>query len=570
MPTLDKRWVIREPLPSEIEQELGEHSRVLRQLLYNRGITTSEDARRFLEAEQPPETLPSAMLGIPQAVDRLVFALQKQESIAIYGDYDADGVTATALLVRFLENLGAVVQGYIPHRFDEGYGLNKEALTSLKESGVGLVITVDCGIRSPEEAEHAANLGLDLIISDHHHPGGEMPRAFAVINPKQPGDTYPDKNLAGVGLAFKLAAGLEEYLSKQGDILPEPYQAQAFLDLVALGTVADLAPLTGENRALVRQGLLQIQKPTRQGILSLLGASGYHNRRISSSDLGFILGPRLNAAGRLESAMAALKLLLSQDVNEAGKLALELDGNNRDRQDLTRKTQIQAEEILQSELGQSLLLFAAHPDFNAGIVGLVASRLTEQFYRPAIVASIGPETTRASCRSIPEFHITEALDQCAGLMEHHGGHAAAAGFTVKNENVQILVDRLKQIAFEKLGNIDLQPRLEADMDIPLFELRPEILQDIQKLQPTGQGNPQAAFVSRELKVVRSSLVGKEKSHLKMVVTDGRITYDAIAFRQGYWHDSMPPAVDLLYTFEVNEYNGRDYLQLNVRDIKRAI
>jgi single-stranded-DNA-specific exonuclease len=269
----------------------------------------------------------------------------------------------------------------------------------------------------------------------------------------------------------------------------------------------------------------------------------------------------------LDSALSALRLLLSQDIDEAGRLAQELDGQNRKRQEQTLQMQMQAEEIIHSKEDGQYLLFASAPEFNPGLVGLVASRLTEQYYRPAVVASISEEFTRASCRSIPEFHITQALDQCQELLEHHGGHAAAAGFTVSNNNLPELIDRLQQIAREQLASLDLQPSLRADMEIPLHQLHPKLLGHLENFQPTGQGNPAAVFVSRGLRVVRARGVGKDSAHLKLTLSDERITYDGIAFRQGKWLENMPPRLDILYTFEMNEFNGQKNLQLNIQDIK---
>lgn len=562
-----KRWLIHERIPVAIEMALSDYPPVLRQILYNRGYTTSDAARQFLMAEAPENTDPFKISGVSEAVKRIEAAIQNQEQIAIYGDYDADGVTATALLVSFLSGAGAQVQGYIPNRFDEGYGLNNEALKALASEGTSLVITVDCGIRSPEEARYAREIGLDLIISDHHHPGSELPEALAVINPRQEHDNYPEKNLSGVGLAYKLASAIEQSLLAQGDVLPEEHQSANQLDLVALGTIADMVPLIGENRWLVRQGLDRIRKPRRQGLLSLMGAASLRSTSITATDIGFALGPRLNAAGRLDTALTAFRLLTTKNVAEASELAQLLEIQNRERQEITRDIQSRAEQIAVAGTEPGFLLFAADPDFNSGVVGLVASRLTEAHYRPAIVAQKGPEFTRGSCRSIPEFHITEALDLCADLLEHHGGHAAAAGFTVRNEALQELVSRLQVIAENALAECDLSPTLNADMEIPLRDLKPEILDYLEWLQPTGQSNPQAVFVSRGLKIVRSRTVGQDGNHLKFTVTDGFITYDAIAFRMGAWHDKMPDLVDLLYTFETNEYNGRKYLQLNVRDLQ---
>ena len=566
MPQLSKHWLVASPASPEDERELQNYHPILRQILCNRGYTTRSAAGQFLAAASPSGTEPTHMLGVPQAVDRILWAIDHHELIAVYGDYDADGVTATALLTQTLQMLGASVRGYIPNRFDEGYGLNDDALDSLHAEGVRLIITVDCGIRSIQEAVHAGNLGLDLIISDHHHPGSELPEVLAVINPKQPNDGYAEKDLAGVGLAYKLACALLEQAARRGKITGEIVET---LDLVAIGTVADLAPLKGENRALVRAGLECIHRQQRQGLLSLIGVSGLKARAITASDIGFGLGPRLNAAGRLESAQAALSLMLTTDIFEAGHLAQKLEVQNRERQQITREIQADAERMVLAENPDALLLFAARPSYNPGVVGLAASRLVEQYYRPAIVAQKGEEFTRGSCRSIPEFHITEALDQCTELLEHHGGHAAAAGFTVRNQNLPALLERLHAIAAEQLGWQDLRPTLKADVELPLSDLKPDLIGYLNLLQPTGYGNPQAYFVTRDVKVTNSRTVGKENAHLKLTVTDGRITFDAIAFRQGHWQEQMPSRVDLMYTYELNEYNGRSFLQLNVRDLKPA-
>ena len=558
-----RNWEIAALISAEAAQELHGYPPILRQILFNRGYGTHAEARQYLEARPPDIVDPFGMLGISTAARRIEKALFNGERIAIYGDYDVDGVTSTALLYLYLDNLGANVEGYIPNRFDEGYGLNNEALTALKDKGIDLVITVDCGIRSLEEARHARNLGLDLIISDHHHPGAELPEALAVIDPKQTGDTYPEKELAGVGIAYKLAAARDQQLENTKS------PAEDYLDLVALGTVADLAPLVGENRYLVRRGLELMRQPQRQGLLSLMGVAGVTPRRVTASDIGFGLGPRLNAAGRLDEAQAALKLLTTHDVAEASGLAQLLEKQNRERQQITRVIQTQAEEMALERDPEALLLFAVDPDFNSGVVGLAASRLTEKYYRPAIVGQRGDEFTRASCRSIAEFHITKALDQCADLLEHHGGHAAAAGFTVRNENLDELAARLTTLATEKLAQQDLQPTLHADVEIPLSQLGSTLLEYLDWMQPTGYGNHQASFVSRNLRPVRYRTVGKDNAHLKLSVSDGHVTFDAIAFRLGEWANQMPQRIDLLYRFEINEFNGQRTFQLNIRDIQAS-
>jgi single-stranded-DNA-specific exonuclease len=562
---LNKIWQIEPAISPEADAALNNYSPVMRQMLYNRGICTGEDAARYLEFQGALHD-PFGLLGMEASVVRILSAVAAGEKIAVYGDYDVDGVTATALLVQVLRRMGGDVEAYIPDRFEEGYGLNNAALEKLSQAGYKLVVTVDCGIRSPGEARHARELGLDLIISDHHEPKEELPDAFAVINPRQAGDTYPEKNLAGVGLAFKIAQAL-----LQRNPLPG-VQAADWMDLVAVGTVADIVPLGGENRALVKAGLALLRQGARQGLRSLSGAAGFGSSlNLSARDIGFMIGPRLNAAGRLESAMAAFDLLMAATPDAAGPLALQLDDQNRQRQLLTQTMQVEAEALF-DDGDAPLLIFAFKPEFDykvAGLVGLVASRLTETYYRPSIVACQENGFVRASCRSIPEFHITRALDECSDLLVRHGGHAMAAGFTVRQENLAELISCLNAIAARELADRELRPVLTADLELPLIQLRPEILTDLDRLEPTGLGNRSAYFVSRNLLVKRAFQMGKENQHLKLVVSDGRITYDAVAFRMGHLAANLPSRVDLLYSFERNEYNGRVTLQLMVRDLKSS-
>jgi single-stranded-DNA-specific exonuclease len=561
-----KRWQIAPLLTSQAYESLAAFPPILRQVLFNRGYVTDVEARAFLKAETNFNTDPFQMTGMDTAIVRIQRAIDQKEPIAIYGDYDVDGVTATALLVQTLQTLGGDARPYIPNRFDEGYGLNPEALDVLKSDGIKLVITVDCGIRSPDEASHARSIGLDMIISDHHQPAeGDLPVALAVINPKQEGDQYPDKDLAGVGVAYKIA----QALFMTGEDSTENPQLENLLDLVALGTVADLAPLIGENRALVRKGLQKIRETTRQGLFSLAAVSDLPLSRTTTTSIGFVLGPRLNAAGRLESALAAYELLTTSDVRRAGELAQQLNVQNRQRQELTRKIQEEAEAIALAEDPDAHLLFAVHPDFNSGVVGLAAARLVEAYYRPAVVGQVLEVTTRCSCRSIPEFHITRALDQCRDLLVRHGGHAAAAGFTIRNENLEAFKKRLKSIAVEQLGGQDLRQTLNADVEVPLSDLHSELLKHLDYLQPIGYGNPEAVFTTRNVRVTNARAVGSEGKHLKLVVTDGHVTFDAIGFRLGYLQPGLPLKVDLIYTFESNEFNGRTSLQLNLKDVKAA-
>jgi single-stranded-DNA-specific exonuclease len=574
--TQTKRWNVPPLISPEADSALYAFPPILRQILFNRGYATDAEARAYLNAKSNVSTDPFEMKGMRAAIDRIQYAIKQHEPIAIYGDYDVDGVTATALLVQTFQFLNADVRGYIPNRFEEGYGLNNNALDELKADGVKLVITVDCGIRSPNEALHARSIGLDLIISDHHHPAeGDLPPALAVINPKQHGDIYPDKDLAGVGIAYKIAEALldggQQTVDNGQSSTVYSQILYSLLDLVALGTVADLAPLVGENRILVRKGLRQMKQTTRQGLFSLAAVSEIVLAKVNAGNIGFSLGPRLNAAGRLKEALAAFELLTTNDVSRAGELAQVLDMQNRERQRITRDMQKRAEEIAIGDDPDAYLLFAAQEDFNSGVVGLAASRLTETYYRPAIVAAKGEEETRGSCRSIPEFHITEALDQCADLLVRHGGHAAAAGFTVRNENLSALVLRLKAIAADQLSNVDLRPTVTADAEVSLVDVRPDLFEKCLKyLEPTGYGNPNAAFVARNIKVKSARTVGADAKHLKLSIEDEKgYAHDAIGFKLGEWQKKMPPRVDILFNYEVNEFNGRVNYQLNLKDIKET-
>ncbi|MBF8285578.1 MAG: recJ [Anaerolineales bacterium] len=557
-----KRWIVAPPLTETARAALADYPPVVAQLLFNRGLADAEAARLFFAGEMAQSDDPLLLTGLPEAVERLQRAVRAGERIAVYGDYDTDGVTATALLVQVLTALDAIVEAYIPDREDEGYGLNDNALRKLKDGGARVVITVDCGIRSLNEADTARALGLDLIITDHHHPLPELPRAFAIVNPKQPGDTYPEQGLAGVGLAYKIAQGLIRPMDPK-----PPINGSDVLDLVALGTVADLAPLTGENRVLVRNGLKVLNKPRREGMKSLMSIARLQPGGVDATAIGFALGPRLNAAGRLESALAALELLTTSDVFQATRLAQQLEQQNRDRQDLTRITHAHARELALEADPDAPLLFAAHPDFKPGVVGLAAARLTDEFYRPSVVAMRGPKTTQGSARSIPEFHITEAFDQCVKLLEKHGGHAAAAGFTALTTNVDELARQLRQVAAQRLAGMELRPALHVDAEVPLSDLTAELEQQLRQFQPCGYGNPTPLLASRGVKVVGSRTVGADARHLKLTLGDGRVTMDAIAFNQGHWQGKLPARVNVAYMLEINEWGGEKRLQLNVKDIQ---
>ena len=557
-----KKWTTLPKITEAADKELAEYPPFLRQVLFNRGIRTAEDARAYLSSDGGLED-PFLLIGLRKAAARLLEAVDQGEQIIVYGDYDVDGVTATAMMVEVLQSFGGVVEPYIPNRFDEGYGLNEEAIINLvKERAARVIITVDCGIRSPHEARVAKSLGVDLIISDHHYPQGELPAGYAVICPKQEGDPYPYKDLAGVGVAYKIVQGL--FLLKGMDVR----KADDWLDLVALGTVADIVPLTGENRIMVRRGLVRIQSGSRVGLNSLAGVASKNIHKVNATDIGYTLGPRLNAAGRMESALQAYQLLVSRSIDEAGRLAQILNNQNSERQRATQMAQEKAQQSVVDPVS-AYLITAFDEEFSSGIVGLVASKLVEKYYRPAIVGEILEDTARASCRSIADFHITRALDECAELLVRHGGHDMAAGFTVKLDRLDELQRRLQEIATRELEGKDLRPRIIADLELDIARFRPEYYEILERLQPTGMSNPAALFISRGVRLERLQVFGKEGTHLRFYIP-GNAIGRAIAFNQARWYQPWHedrPRFDLAYTVEVDHFNGVDTLQLNIRDMK---
>lgn len=575
---ISKKWNIAPAPTPDVAAELGGYSSIVARALAQRGLTTRAAAEVFLAGEAAGSTDPLLMTGVPETVERLGRALARREKIAVYGDYDVDGVTATALLVQVLAALGGDVRPYIPHREDEGYGLNHEALNTLAGEGVGMVVTVDCGIRSLAEADTARALGLDLVITDHHVPGDEIPAAFAVINPKQAGDGYPEKMLAGVGIAYKLAQALVRAGGGKGNGAAggdgnAAIKASDVLDLVALGSVADLAPLAGENRLLVRQGLQVMNRPPdrlrREGLRAMYLSAGIKPGKLDAGTIGFVLGPRLNAAGRLESALDAYELMTTTDLYRAGQLAQQLEVQNRERQALTRETHQRARALAVTNQTDSHLLFAAHRDFRHGIVGLAASRLTEEFYRPSIVARIEDDAVRGSCRSIREFHITNALDECRDLLLKHGGHAAAAGFTVAPTNLAELETRLRAIAERELAGLDLRPTVHIDSEARFAELTPALAAELARFEPCGFGNPAPVLATRGARVRGLRTMGSEGAHLRLNLIQDGVALDAIGFGLGAWAQRIDvgSVVDLAYTFEIDEWNGERRLQMKLRDLR---
>jgi single-stranded-DNA-specific exonuclease len=573
-----KRWNLWPACPADHFARFPHLHRLLVQILYNRGVTAPDDVEAFLTGRLRFDN-PFKMRGIAEAVTRLRRAIDRQETIAVYGDFDADGVTATVLLVETLDALGGKVRAYIPNRVDEGYGLNCEALERLHASGATLVVTVDCGVRSLDEVAFANRLGMDVIVTDHHNVGRRLPAARAVINPRQDGCGYPFKDLAGVGVAFRLAQALLR-ARQNYDHAPVDLAEGDLYDLVALGTVADVVPLLGENRDLVQRGLASLRHPRRPGLVAMLEASKLQAGRVDATSIGFVLGPRLNAAGRLATADISYELLTNRDQARAAALAQQLELLNRQRQDETLALVNLVKEKIAQLGSERHLYLAADKGYHRGIVGLAAGRVAEELYRPVAVAEIAGDRVIGSARSIPEFDITAALDACKaaddGMLIRYGGHAMAAGFTAPVDRLPELADRLEALASDALGGKELAPALDIDAEVGLDELDYATQELLAQLEPCGRANPQPLLASRGLEVCECRLVGRDEQHLKLAVRDPRATgarrgqvWPAIAFRQGEWYGQLqgPGRVDLAFALEVDEFNGERRLQLNVKDIR---
>ncbi len=562
------RWAVAPPPPPSLLKAFPNIPPLVIKILYNRGAQTPSQIEAFLKGGEEPFN-PFKLKDMDKAVTRIRKAIKGREPIAIYGDFDVDGVAATAILLETIKALGGNPIPYIPDRLYEGYGLNKPALRSLARKGVKLVITADCGIRSVEEARFARQIGLDLIITDHHSIGPEIPPALAVINPKREDCPYPFKDLAGVGVAFKLSQALF-MANRRVPIAPDIKEEPNFYDLVALGTIADVVPLIGENRTLAVRGLQLLNSPVRPGLKALMQVAGIAPGTVDSYAISFILGPRLNAPGRLANAMLSLELLTSQEEALALELARELDRWNRQRQKLMNEHLEKARLKALETLEKNLVIMIGDEGFAPGVVGLVAGKLAEEFYRPAIVLELSPERSRGSARSIPEFDITKALDQCADLLQRYGGHAAAAGLTLETRNLPALQARLEEIAQESLKGLDLIPTLNIDAEAPLDQITPELCRYISKLEPFGYANPEPLFLTRRVQVREYRLVGEDSKHLRLTLCWASRNWVAIGFRMGPRAGEVREFMDLVYTPKLDYWGNQESVQLLLRDFRPSL
>lgn len=542
-------------------------SDLINEILDRRGYSSAEQRAVFLNPDYVQHGHdPFLMQDMPQAIARLQQAIEQQEQIAVYGDYDIDGIAATCLMVEGLQAAGAKVISYIPDRFEEGYGLNQKALEYLLEQGVNLVVTVDCGVASAKEIKWAKQQGLDVIVTDHHSPPEILPEAIPVINPKVPGDQYPFKDLAGVGVAFKVIQALQQ---KTGQ--PEAGQEKWLLDLVALGTTCDMVALVDENRMLTKYGLLVMQKTRRPGLRALANVAGIDIKQISTYHLGFMFGPRLNAAGRLEHAKHSLELM--QATNQAVALELAEKLNQLNLQRRADQARIFTEANRQAEQHhQDPVLVLADAGWSHGIVGIVASNLVERWHKPALVLQILGATAKGSARSVGAFNLAAGLQATAAHLLRYGGHHFAAGLTLKTKNIEAFRQAICA-HFESLGidASEAEASEEPDIELPDFSVLDwPLWQQLQLLEPFGNGNPEPIFQIEGLKVVAVSRVGQDKKHLRLRLADaGGRTLGGIGFRQGEHHPNLKEGQRLTVDFQLskNEYMGNSELQLVVADLR---
>jgi single-stranded-DNA-specific exonuclease len=568
-----KRWLIAPGNPT-VEAQLGAALQlhpVAARLLVNRGIASIAGAREFLNPSLQQLHDPSLMHGMPEAVERLARGLRAQEALAIYGDYDVDGITATAVLSWFFRDIGVPVPYYLPHRMREGYGLNAGAIRLLAAQGTRVLITVDCGITGHEEVRLAKSLGMDVIVTDHHQVPPALPEAVAVLNPHQPACSYPAMELSGVGIAFKLVMALRSRLRREAPWAGQLPNLRRHLDLVALGTIADVAPLKGENRVLVRHGLQALTKSGKLGVQALKQVAGLDGQAVGPRQVGFALAPRLNAAGRLAAAQAGVELLLSADAARAEQLARDLDTMNRERQAVQAQIYEEAKAAIEAEGGveERGVIVLASERWHPGVVGIVASKLVEEFGRPAILIGLEGSIGKGSGRSIAAFHLYRALVACQEHLMGFGGHEHAAGLRVGREQIPAFREALNRWSSEQWSTTDCTPLLAIDAEVKLEDIDDNLLEFITRLEPFGEGNSQPLLLARGVEVVgEPTTVGKEQQHLRLTLRQGQTVLRGIGFgmspglaqaRVGY--------LDIAFTPQRHVWKGHEERQLVLRDLR---
>ena len=562
---MTKKWQIYQVEEEKIEELQKKYNlnKLLATILVNRGITEEKQIFKFLNPKRNDFYNPYEMPDMDIAVKRIVKAIKNQEKTIIYGDYDVDGITSVTVLKSFLVERGLDVAEYIPNRLEEGYGLNENAVKEIANQGYTLMITVDCGISAIEEVEYANKLGIETIITDHHEPGNELPKALAIVDAKRKDNKYPFRNLAGVGVVFKLiqAIGTELNLDEK--------EYLKYLDIVCIGTISDIVPLVDENRVIVKLGLKLVEQTRNLGLKAILQASGYS--KIDSSTISFGVAPRINACGRMGHQEEALKLFLSKDINEVNELTHKLNEYNRLRQETEKN--IYTDAIMQIErdgLANKNTIVVMGKNWHHGVIGIVSSKITELYFKPSILLCEEDDIGKGSGRSIPGFDLYEALTQCKNAIEKFGGHSMAVGISVKKENLEMFKKELEQISKER--NIEeIVPILKIDAQIDLEEINKEMVESLKELEPFGEENKTPLFMIRNLKIdsIRALSEGK---HLKLTLKDNKNIVNAIGFNLGELSNDykIGDKIDVVGNLEINSFNGVDNIQINIKDLMRSI
>ncbi|RCW39452.1 single-stranded-DNA-specific exonuclease RecJ [Marinilabilia salmonicolor] len=567
---MEKRWSIKENPESEIEAELSafdDIGPVLGRLLALRGVRNSEEARTFFNPSLSDLHNPFLMKDMQEAVDRIQKAISAKEKILVYGDYDVDGTTSVALVYSFLRQFVPEISYYIPDRYEEGYGISYKAIDMAVEENTGLIIALDCGIKAVEKIEYAREKGVDFIICDHHTPGDVLPKAAACLDPKRPDCSYPEKNLSGCGVGFKML----QALCQQQDIDSE--SLFQYLDLVVVSIASDVVPIIGENRILADMGLMKLNRNPGVGLKSIIRVSGMAGRELTISDIIFKIGPRINAAGRIESGKDAVALLVSEDENKAYGMSCTINECNETRKDLDRNITREALALLEDNVAQrekkTTVLF--HPEWHKGVIGIVASRLTENYYRPTVVLTESKGMITGSARSVDGYDLYHAIEACQDLLENFGGHTYAAGLTLRPENINAFIEKFEKIVSETIRPEQLVPQIEVDAEIGLGDITVEFFQNLKRFRPYGPGNLKPVFVTRNVyDFGTSKVVGKEKEHLKleMIESTSPKIIKGIAFGKGHLLEKIKQSqpFNICYTIEESLYDNHQPFQLMVKDI----
>jgi single-stranded-DNA-specific exonuclease len=565
---MQPKWELVESRPHEEIENLSRQSRIpytIARILINRGLDTPQQVDRFFNPMTSHLYDPFQMRDMDKAVNRIVGALEHRQRVAIYGDYDVDGITAASMLYLFLKDLGGDVVPYIPDRQAEGYGISETGIIELQKGGAGLIVSVDCGITSIREAKIAQSLGIDLIISDHHEPGDSIPEALAVCDPKREGCEYPFKELSGVGVAYKIAQGIIRRLDLDAEY------AEKYMDLVALGSAADIVPLVDENRVFVKLGLEKINNLPEVGLASLIETASLKAGKIEVGDIVFGIAPRINAVGRLGSALRAVRLLTTRDRAASREVANILEDENRRRKDIDNATLEEAVAEIESTIkpAEARSIVLAREGWHPGVIGIVASRLIERYYRPTVMITIEGGQGKGSARAIAKFDIYQALKACSDLLLQFGGHKYAAGLTIAAENIPAFRERFEQVCREIIPEDDLVPKIKIESEISLDEITPEVVAALKRFAPFGPKNNRPNFFSRGIDVLDAPrIVGS--NHLKFRAGQGGVNFEAIGFNLGERIDRVSESarpLEMVYAIEENEYNNRKTVQLRIKDLR---